>query len=83
VLVRGNCGAWRLAGFQDEENEAQDVGLAEVGEQFAGGVWRGERFVDGGYPEAGVKALIIAGSGRCQKRIGTLWPPKVHSSVRS
>jgi hypothetical protein len=84
VLVRGNCGAWRLAGFQDEENEAQDVGLAEVGEQLAGvsGAGSGSSMAAIRKP-ALVKALIIAGSGRCQKRIGTLWPPKVHSSVRS
>src|SRR5690242_11008754 len=53
VLVWDDCGAWRLVGFQDEENEAQDVGLAEVGEQLAGGIQGGERFVDGCYPEAG------------------------------
>jgi hypothetical protein len=47
-------GARQLAGLQDEEHEAQEAGsrglvLEEVGEQFAGGAWRGERFVDGGY----------------------------------
>jgi len=69
---REGGGSWRLAGFQGEEDEAQEAGsrglvLKEVGEQLAGGSWRRERFVDGGYPEAGrVKALVIAGSGRCQ-----------------
>jgi hypothetical protein len=32
---------------------------------------------------AAVKALIILGSGRCQKRTGKLRPPMVHSPVRS
>ncbi len=85
ILHRGQLLAWRLAGVQDEEQEAQEALPVRdfVGEQLAGGIRRGSWLADDRYPEpAAVKASVIACSGRDQKRSSAVWPSTVHSSTQ-
>lgn len=51
----GRLLAWRLAGVQDEEQEAQEAPPVRdvVGEQLAGGIGRDRWLADDRYPEAG------------------------------
>ena len=79
-----SCFAWRSAGVQDEEQEAQEAPPARdaVGEQLAGGIGRDGWLADDRYPDpAAVKASVIACSGRVQNLSSAVWPPAVHSAV--
>src|SRR5215467_11645858 len=75
----------RLAGVQNEEQEAQEAPPVRdvVGEQVAGvsGATAGSLMVVIRKPAA-VKASVIACSGRCQKLGSAVWPPAVHSAVK-
>jgi hypothetical protein len=85
IRHRGQLLTWRLAGVQDEEQEAQEAPPVRdfVGEQLAGvsGAAAGSLMTDIRKPAA-VKASVIACSGRAQKRSSAVWPSTVHSSTQ-
>src|SRR5260370_42142840 len=68
IRHRGYLLTWRLAGVQDEEQEAQEAPPARdfVGEQLAGGIRRGCWLAEDRYPEAGCGE----GVGHCVQRPG-------------
>src|SRR5260370_12336311 len=68
IRPRGQLLAWRLAGVQDEEQEAQEAPPARafVGEPLAGGIRRGGWLAEDRYPEAGCGE----GVGHCVQRPG-------------
>src|SRR5260370_35264667 len=68
IRHRGYLLTWRLAGVQDEEQEAQEAPPARdfVGEQLAGGIRRGCWLAADRYPEAGHGE----GGGHCRQLPG-------------
>ena len=78
----------QLAGFQDEEDEAQEGCPRWLAARKSGSISRGLSDAGGGslitaiLKPTPVKASVIAGNGRVQNVMLALWPPCVHSSVQ-